>query len=112
MAGNQTVGRRRVALVEVEAVPDGDHDSQQQERERNAQHGQDAAPLVAKGTLANKTSQGHGLELRRALQRKIKLQPHTIGTSSIKQLATAGQSRRRLSDGTAPLGWLPNSVSH
>ena len=45
--------------VKVEGAPDGHHQSQQEQRERDAQHGEDTAPLVAKRALGHEASQGH-----------------------------------------------------
>jgi hypothetical protein len=59
MASNQPLRRLSIAFVNVEAMPDSHHDSQQQERERNAQHGKDAPPLVAKSAFGHEAGYGH-----------------------------------------------------
>jgi hypothetical protein len=53
-------GGVRRSLVDVEAAPDAEHDAEQEERKRDAGHGQHTAPLVAKGGLGNEMREGHG----------------------------------------------------
>jgi len=46
-------------FVNVEAAPDRHHEREQHEREHDAQHGQQAPALIAKGALGYEASQCH-----------------------------------------------------
>src|SRR6266404_6777757 len=50
----------RGSPVDVEAAPDAEHDTEQEERKRDAGHRQHTAALVAKGGLGDETGEGHG----------------------------------------------------
>jgi hypothetical protein len=59
VTGNEALGGLGAALVDIESAPDGHHQSQQQQRESDAQDGQNAAPLVAKRAFGDEAGQGH-----------------------------------------------------
>ena len=56
VTSDQALGGLGAERVNVEGAPDGHHQSQQQEREGDAQYGQDAAPLVAKRAFSHEAS--------------------------------------------------------
>ncbi len=47
------------ALIEIKSSPDGHHEGEQEQRKRNAQHRENAAPFIAKRILRDKPGQRH-----------------------------------------------------
>ena len=64
MPGNQPQRGFFSPFGHVEVAPDGHHQGEQEQRETDTQHRQDAAAQIAKSVLANKTGQSHLSELR------------------------------------------------
>ncbi len=56
MANDQALRGLNAVGIDVESAPDGHHQSQQQQRESNAHHGQEAPPLVTKRALGHEAS--------------------------------------------------------
>jgi hypothetical protein len=60
---SETPGRFRRDLFHIKRPPDADHQREQQQREHDAEHGQQAAPLIAKRVAHYETAQRHNFVL-------------------------------------------------
>ena len=60
VTGHQPLRRILTALIEVKTPPNRHHQRQQEQGERNASYGQQAAALVAKCVFGDEMGQGHG----------------------------------------------------
>src|SRR5437762_2737031 len=59
MPSHEPFGGIRRTLIDVEGAPYGHHQREQKQREADAQHSQNAAPLVAEGISHDKASNRH-----------------------------------------------------